>query len=182
MIIKKFFQLNENVVQEDKLLKMLSRYNELLEYTIQYLKGYDLVNDIVEITDFWDGNMIAYLDSLENEEEYELPRKRMVEYKKYLKDNGIDNYKKIILDYHNTFMWITEYLKFNNLCKDSEYVDFYKHDDNNETLEIVITDNDVFNLSRDYTFDETEYQSLLFFINNISKYKYAYNATKKFNI
>ena len=73
-------------------------------------------------------------------------------------------------------------LKFNNLCKDSEYVDFYKHDDNNETLEIVITDNDVFNLSRDYTFDETEYQSLLFFINNISKYKYAYNATKKFNI
>jgi len=179
MIIKRFFQLNESVIREDKLSKIVDRYDELLEYTIEYLKIYEEIEDIVKITDFWDDNMIAYTDSNENEEEFEISKNRMIEYKKYLKENGINNYKKIISDRNDTFGWITEYLKFNNLCKDSEYVDFYTYTETgNDALEIGITDNDVFNLSRDYTFDKDEYQSLIYFINNIE----SYDSTKKFNI
>ena len=179
MIIKRFFQLNESVIREDKLSKIVDRYDELLEYTIEYLKIYEEIEDIVKITDFWDGNMIAYTDSIENEEEFEISKNRMIEYKKHLKENGINNYIKIISDRNDTFVWITEYLKFNNLCKDSEYVDFYTYTETgNDALEIGITDNDVFNLSRDYTFDKDEYQSLIYFINNIE----SYDSTKKFNI
>jgi hypothetical protein len=119
--------------------------------------------------------MIEYDDSLGNPNEYEIPKHRMVEFKKYLKDNGINNYKKIISNRNDTFIWITDYLKLNNLCKDTEYVDYYN---NGTLLNVAIVDNNNFNSYRDYIFDETEYRSLLLFINNIETYK----STTKFNI
>lgn len=179
MKIKRFNQLYENVEIIDKIKITTSKYDELFKLTIKFLKEYNEIIDIVEIYDFWNNNMISYDDSLGNKKEYEFSKDSMKEYKKYLKEKGINDYKKIISDKNNLYLQITDYLKLMNLCKDNEYTDDFWYNNTDMIFIVHIAEGD-FGNNYYHEFNEIEYKTLLTFINNYNENKDI--SAKKYNI
>jgi len=179
MIIKRFFQLNENNSVDNDIKKVLSNkddlYAKILNYMKSHLDYYDFEIELDHLGDVWNPNFLSggelnieIFDKNEsNGDNYEFNGE---EYQALLDETNLTKSEvtNIINDYNDLLSSLTDYLKQIKVLKTNEYADFAYFEDDN-TLNILYLDEK--ERGDYYILSNNEYNDFLLYI-----------ESKKFNI